>query len=579
MQNHLFGQNQLVLMDKQCAPIQAKNIITAFKQLLNIIKGNINIPRKPTTSRRLHPTCSHKTSSPRACQICHHTHKSPFSSTELNLLADTASDGKTSFHTMLQMITKQGCKSLPVKIDPGAEINTIPLSKYKKLFPAHFMKSGNLKSKALHPTTCKWTAHDMTPQKFLGYFIADIQHKTLPDVLQVRFFIFKDNTLPKILLSYAASIRLGTIEFKVPNKAPSVALDAITEARKHITFSTPLHSYVHKHQHNNPPLKPAIKLYSFQDHHFPDYSSKKTKSFQDHFPQEALFQQFSSQNSHSKTIYHQNHHTSSVLQNINHSRTILCKICHPVIVFHKINYFRTICHQKCHPSSILLKINHFTTDNVHDIIALKQAFPQSFNRVGSLPVTYTIHTDLSIPPVQYTHHKVLVEYKDPIEKALQEMVDLGIITSVTEPTEWVSSLTYPCKPNGSLCICLDPRDLNKAIIREHCKAPTLEEISHKLSGATVFSKLDAKDGFWSIHLDTPSLYLTTFNTHKGWYRFLCMSFWLKMSQDVFQMHMDQIADRLPGIIAIHDNICVYGKTQNNMTNTYYNLWKLQENKV
>ena len=34
-----------------------------------------------------------------------------------------------------------------------------------------------------------------------------------------------------------------------------------------------------------------------------------------------------------------------------------------------------------------------------------------------------------------------------------------------------------------------------------------------------------------------------------------------MLQDVSQMCMDQITERLPGIIAIHDNICVYGKTQ------------------
>ena len=76
-------------------------------------------------------------------------------------------------------------------------------------------------------------------------------------------------------------------------------------------------------------------------------------------------------------------------------------------------------------------------------------------------------------------------------------------------------------------ICLNPHDLNKAIIREHYKAPTLDEITHKLSGAKVFSKLDAKDGFWSIHLDTPSSFLTTFNTHKGCYQFLHMPFGLK----------------------------------------------------
>ena len=35
----------------------------------------------------------------------------------------------------------------------------------------------------------------------------------------------------------------------------------------------------------------------------------------------------------------------------------------------------------------------------------------------------------------------------------------------------------------------------------------------------------------------------------------------KMSQDVFQMHMDQITDRLPGIIAIDSDMCVFGKTR------------------
>ena len=143
------------------------------------------------------------------------------------------------------------------------------------------------------------------------------------------------------------------------------------------------------------------------------------------------------------------------------------------------------------------------------------------------------------------------------------MVDNGTTAPITEPTEWVSSssLTYPRKSDGTICPCLDAHTLNKAINHEHYKAPTLEEISHKLSGTTVFSKPDAKDGFWSIHLDTPSSYLTTFNTHKGFYQYLHMPFGLKMSQGVFQMHMDQITNRLPGIIAIHAEICVLGKTR------------------
>ena len=46
---------------------------------------------------------------------------------------------------------------------------------------------------------------------------------------------------------------------------------------------------------------------------------------------------------------------------------------------------------------------------------------------------------------------------------------------------------YPMKPNSKLQICLDPKDLNKAIIRENHKALTLEEIAHELTGAKKFS--------------------------------------------------------------------------------------------
>ena len=183
--------------------------------------------------------------------------------------------------------------------------------------------------------------------------------------------------------------------------------------------------------------------------------------------------------------------------------------------------------------SVPILQDHCTTANVHDIIAINNSFTKSFDWVGNMPGTYTIHINPSIPPVQHARRKVPIEYKTQIEKALQHMEDLQIMTPVTAPTEWVSSITYQCKPDGTLCICLDPQDLNKAIIREHYKAPTLKEISHKLVGVTIFSKLDAKDGFWSIQIDTPSSYLTTFNRHKGRYRFLQIPFGLKMSQDVF----------------------------------------------
>lgn len=92
------------------------------------------------------------------------------------------------------------------------------------------------------------------------------------------------------------------------------------------------------------------------------------------------------------------------------------------------------------------------------------------------------------------------------------MTEQEIIAPVTAPTPWVSSMVVVPKPNGKLRICLDPKELNKAIQREHYPLPTIEDVATRLHGAKIFTKLDVKNGFWHIELDQESSYLTTFNT-------------------------------------------------------------------
>ena len=67
---------------------------------------------------------------------------------------------------------------------------------------------------------------------------------------------------------------------------------------------------------------------------------------------------------------------------------------------------------------------------------------------------------------------------DEVKAELDEMVSQGIIQRVNEPTDWVSSIVYMHKSNGKLCLCLDPKDLNKAIMHCHYKITTMEELSH-----------------------------------------------------------------------------------------------------
>ena len=76
-------------------------------------------------------------------------------------------------------------------------------------------------------------------------------------------------------------------------------------------------------------------------------------------------------------------------------------------------------------------------------------------------------------------------------------------------------------------MCLDPRSLNVAIKREHFQIPTFDCIATRLTGAQIFSKLDANHGYWQVQLDEESQLLTTFNTQFGRYCFLRIPFSIK----------------------------------------------------
>ena len=89
----------------------------------------------------------------------------------------------------------------------------------------------------------------------------------------------------------------------------------------------------------------------------------------------------------------------------------------------------------CHPEVQLPPASSpHTTAQVWAIIALKRAFPDSFDTIGNMPRTYTIRTDPAFPPVQHARHKVPIEYKEQIEKALDDMVLKGMIATVSTLT-------------------------------------------------------------------------------------------------------------------------------------------------
>ena len=80
------------------------------------------------------------------------------------------------------------------------------------------------------------------------------------------------------------------------------------------------------------------------------------------------------------------------------------------------------------------------------------------------------------------------------------------------PTDWVSNVVIATKPPGDLRICIDPKELNKVLKRERYPIPVIENVLPELSKARVFTKADARIGYWHVVLDEESATLMTFNT-------------------------------------------------------------------
>ena len=166
--------------------------------------------------------------------------------------------------------------------------------------------------------------------------------------------------------------------------------------------------------------------------------------------------------------------------------------------------------------------------SIQDVLtkqSLKERYPTVFAGLGMLS-TYHITLRDNHQPVINPARRIPHSLKDRLQQTLERNVTSGVLKKVDEPTDWVSNLVVVEKKDGSLRLCLDPKDLNRAIKREHYTIPTLQEIVTEFAGNTVFSTLDLKDGYWQIQLEESSR-LCTFSTPYGRCRFTWMPFGIK----------------------------------------------------
>ena len=153
---------------------------------------------------------------------------------------------------------------------------------------------------------------------------------------------------------------------------------------------------------------------------------------------------------------------------------------------------------------------------------------------GAIPVYF------SVP------RRTPLRFEEQAKKELQDHLDKGVLTPVTEPTEWCSPGFFVPKPDGvRLRLVTDFTKLNKSVSRPTHPFPSSREIAQSIppsDKAAVFAKMDCVHGYFQLALDKASSMLTTFILPEGRFRYLRAPMGLNASSDEWCRRSDIVLD-------------------------------------
>ena len=135
-----------------------------------------------------------------------------------------------------------------------------------------------------------------------------------------------------------------------------------------------------------------------------------------------------------------------------------------------------------------------------------EEYQDCFHKLGCFPgKKYHIQLIYDHVPVIHPPHTVPVHILPLYKEELNKMIADDVITAVNGPTDWVNSIVCNITetPEGKqkIRLCLNPKDLNKNIRREHYYAGTIDELLPQLHGKKFFSVVDTKNSYWHVALD------------------------------------------------------------------------------
>ncbi|GKB94526.1 putative reverse transcriptase domain-containing protein, partial [Tanacetum coccineum] len=199
-------------------------------------------------------------------------------------------------------------------------------------------------------------------------------------------------------------------------------------------------------------------------------------------------------------------------------------------------------------------------------------------RLEDMPIIKDFPEDLSgIPPARQVEFQIdLVPGVAPVARApyrlapsemkelaelLQELSDKGFIKPNSSP--WGASVLFVKKKDGTFCMCIDYRELNKLTVKNRYLLLRIDDLFDELQGSSVYSKIDLRSGYHQLRVRGEDIPKTTFRMHYGHYEFQVLPFGLTNTPAVFMDLMNRVCkpylDKF--VIFFIDDILIYSKNK------------------
>ncbi len=161
---------------------------------------------------------------------------------------------------------------------------------------------------------------------------------------------------------------------------------------------------------------------------------------------------------------------------------------------------------------------------------------------------------------QQSLRRLPLALEKPVENEIRRLLSEDVIEPINN-FPYISPIVVVPKKDSSIRLCVDYRKINSMLLVDQYPIPSADELLSKLSGATIYSKLDLANAYHNIELSEESRDITAFISSQGLFRFKKLPFGIASAPAIFTRVLQRLLSDCSNVISYFDDILVFASSK------------------